>query len=130
MVCFVCLLSVRAQTVVEAESGAIFNENSANISLVVENPNRTFDNKIELELLDAEGKIRAKTAENVRLENGKKSYNLTLPLGDLLSKDENDLAWFRLRWRIGDASGIVSLSQIIRDIFELRVIASDNLLSD
>ena len=129
VVCFVCLLSAEAQTVIEAESNAVFNENSANIALTVENPSRTFDGKIELELLDAGSVIRAKTSTNIRLENGKKSYNLTLPLGDLMAKGENDLAWFRLRYRIGETRGIVSLSQIIRDIFELRVIASDNLLS-
>lgn len=129
VVCLMCLFSVKAQTVNESESSIIFNETSAEVSIVVENPKQTFDTRIEFELLDAESKIRAKTAQNVKIESGKKSYNLTLPTGDLMKTNEDDIAWFRLRYRIGEARGIVSLSQIIRDIFELRVIASDNLLS-
>ena len=64
VVCFVCLLSAEAQTVIEAESNAVFNEKSANITLAIENSKRTFDGKIELELLDAQSVIRAKSAQS------------------------------------------------------------------
>ena len=129
VLCLVCLFSAKAQTVNESESKISFNETSADVLLVVENPKQTFDSRIELELLDAENKIRTKSFQNAKIENGKKSYNLTLPIADLMKKSENEIAWFRLRYRIGEAQGIISLSQIMRDIFELRVIASDNLLS-
>ena len=129
VVFFVCLFSAKAQTVNETESSIIFSETAADISLNIENPKQTFDGKIELELLDANNIVRAKATQNARIESGKKDYKITMPLGDLMKKSENELAWFRLRYRIGEANGIISLSQIIRDIFELRVIASDNLLS-
>ncbi|HEY0458022.1 MAG TPA: alpha-2-macroglobulin family protein [Pyrinomonadaceae bacterium] len=127
--CFVCFFSGRAQTVIESESNLSFNETSAGVSLTVENPKPAFDAGIEVELLDAESKILAQSAESARIENGKKSYNLTLPLGDLMQKSVDDIFWYRLRYRVGAGQGIVSLSQIMRDIFELRVMASDNLLS-
>jgi hypothetical protein len=129
VLCLVGLFSAKAQTVNESESKISFSETSADVSLAVENPKQSFDGKIELELLDAESKIRAKSFQNAKIENGKKSYNLTLPINDLMKKSENEIAWFRLRYRIGEMQGIISLSEIMRDIFELRVIASENLLS-
>jgi hypothetical protein len=129
VLCVVCLFSAKAQTINESESKISFNETSADILLVIENPKQTFDGGIELELLDTENKIRAKSFQNAKIENGKKSYNLTLPINDLMKKNENEIVWFRLRYRIGEARGIISLSEILRDIFELRVIASENLLS-
>lgn len=129
VVCLACLFSARAQTVIESESSISFTENSADVSLAVENKRQSFDAVIEVELVDAENKIRAKWAQNAKIEAGKKSYNLTLPVNDLMNKGVEDLFWYRLRYRVGKSSGIISLSQIIRDIFDLRVIANDNLLS-
>lgn len=129
VVCLVCLFHAKAQTVNESESSIFFNETSAEILLVVENPKQTFDGKISLELLDVQNVVRAKITQNEKIESGKKSYKITIPLGNLMEKSEDNLAWFRLRYRVGETNGIVSLSQIIRDIFELRVIATDNLLS-
>ena len=129
VVCLVCLFSAKAQTVSESESSISFDETSADVLLVIENPKQSFDGKIELELLDAESKIRARAVQNAKIENGKKSYRLILPTGDLTQKDRDEIFWFRLNYRVGTTQGIISLSQIMRDIFELRVIASDNLLS-
>ncbi len=125
----VCLFSVKAQTVNESESNIIFNETAAEISLAIENPKPSFDGKISLELLDAENLVRANASQNAKIENGKKSYKISMPLGDLMQKSENEIAWYRLHYRIGDAQGVISLSQIMRDIFELRVIATENLFS-
>ncbi len=129
VVCLACLFSARAQTVIESESNISFTGNSANVSLTVENREQSFDGAIEVALLDAENKIRGTAAQNAKIEAGKKSYNLTLPVGDLAQKKLDDLFWYRLRYRVGESSGVVSLSQIIRDVFDLRVIASNNLLS-
>lgn len=129
VLCVVCLFSVKAQTVIENESSLILNEKSADLSLVVENSNREFTEKIEIELLDAANQVRSQISPNLNIKNGKNTYKFTLPFGDLLEKNESDISWFRLRYRVGDSHGIVSLSQIIKDIFELRVIASENLLA-
>ena len=73
VLCLVCLFSAKAQTVNESESEISFNETSEDILLVIENPKQTFNGGIELELLDAENKIRAKSFQNAKIENGKKS---------------------------------------------------------
>jgi len=128
-VCLVCLFSAQAQTVNETESSVILNEMTADVSIVLENQNKTFDGRIELELLDAENKIRAQAAQNVRIRNGKEIYKLTMPLGDLLQTLEDEIAWFRLHYKIADKEGFISLSELLKDIFELRVAAAENIFS-
>lgn len=128
-VCLACLFTARAQTVIESESNISFTENSADVSLTIENREQSFDAPIAVELVDAENKIRAVATQNAKIEAGKKAYKLTLPVGDLAQKNLDELFWYRLRYRVGTASGIVSLSQIIRDVFDLRVIANNQLLS-
>jgi hypothetical protein len=51
-----------------------------------------------------------------------------VPLGDLLSSAENDLAWYRLRYRVGQADGLISLSELLKDNFELRVAGGETVL--
>jgi hypothetical protein len=71
----------------------------------------------------------------MRIKNGAETYKISLPLGDLMRTNADDIAWFRLRCRLTDGNGnsqlesVISLSEIIRDIFELRVAASDNIFS-
>jgi hypothetical protein len=128
VVLFVCLFPAHAQTVNENESSLVFTDEAAHVSIVLDNPARAFDGKIQLELLDADSKVRAGTSQNLRIKEGKSSYDLVMPIGDLLKTAESEIAWFRLRYRVGNAAGIISVSQIIRDIFEFRIIAADQLL--
>ncbi|HMS38849.1 MAG TPA: MG2 domain-containing protein, partial [Pyrinomonadaceae bacterium] len=128
-VCLVCLFSARAQVVLENESRIILNEKTADVFFTLENPNQTFDGKIELELLDTKDAVRSKISSPQKFKSGKETYKIILPLGDLMEKNTNEIAWFRLRYRVGALQGIVSLSQILREVFELRVIANDYLLS-
>ncbi len=126
---FVCQFSAFGQTVLENESSIILNDTSAEINLVIDNPNQTFNDKILLELVDTQGVVRQTSTSSHRIKNGKETYKLTLPLGDLMKTDEKNIAWFRLRYRIGDSRGIISINQIIKDIFEIRVISSEELFS-
>ncbi|MBS1797074.1 MAG: carboxypeptidase regulatory-like domain-containing protein [Acidobacteria bacterium] len=125
----VCLFPVRAQTVIETESSILFNETSADVALRIENPKAAFDAPLKLELLDAAGEVRGRAEQTATIETGRRDYRLTLPVGELLKKSEAGLAWFRLRYRVGAASGVVSVSQMTSNIFELRVIASGALLT-
>jgi hypothetical protein len=125
----VCVFSAGAQTVLETESSVILNETTADVSIVLENQNVTFDGVIELELLDAENKIRARAAQNAQIINGKETYKTKMPLGDLLKTAEDEIAWFRLHYKIGAAEGFISLSELLKDIFELRVAAAENIFS-
>ncbi len=125
----VCLLSAHAQTINEAESRVVLQTNTAEISLAVENSGGNFDADAQLELLDIEGKIRAKTSMPLRIKPGKENYQISLFLGDLLKDVESDIIWYRLRYRVGAAEGIISLSQLVTDNFELRVIASESVFA-
>jgi hypothetical protein len=127
--CSVCFFSAHAQTVIEPESSIIFNERSAEVSIVLENTERNFDGKIELELLDAENKIRANTSQNLTIKKGKEAYKIALPIGDLPRTAEDEIAWYRLHYRVGGAEGYISLSELLKDVFELRVAAGENVFS-
>ncbi len=129
VLCVVCLFSVRAQTVIENESSIVLNEKTADVLLVIENGEAKFNGTISLEILDTEGVVKAAISSPQVIKSGKESYKFSLPLGDLLEKNQADISWFRLRYQIGETRGIVSLSQIVKDIFEIRVIASENLLT-
>jgi hypothetical protein len=129
VVCLVCLFSARAQTLVETETSVVLHEKTAEIFLVVENSNPAFDSRVELKLLDEKSAVRASAAQNLRIEPGKKSYAVALPLGDSLKSAAETVAWFRLQYQVGAARGVISLSEILRDAFELRVIAADSLLT-
>lgn len=125
----VCVFSARAQTVIENQSSVVFAEKTAQVSLVLENPDRRLDARIELELLDAENKIRAQSDQNLSIKRGREAYKIILPVGDLLTVDESEIAWFRLRYRVGKAEGLISLSELIKDVFELRVAAAEHVFT-
>lgn len=117
----------------EEKSSVVFAGNSADFALQIENPDKTFTGKVSLELLDTEGKIRARTLKNEKIKKGVSNPAIKVMLGDLLKQAEDELAWYRLRYKIVDANnslqteGIVSLSELIRDIFELRVSATERV---
>ena len=117
----------------EAKSNAVLLEKSANILLFLENPNKALASKITLELLDTNGKIRANTVKEAKIKKGSSVYKISLPLGDLMTKAEDEIGWYRLNYKISDSNdnlqtaGIVSFSEIIKDIFELRVSAPESV---
>ncbi|HRH40055.1 MAG TPA: MG2 domain-containing protein [Pyrinomonadaceae bacterium] len=125
--CLVCLFSIQAQTVLENETGVIFNENSAEVSLVVQNTEKSFDGKIDLELLSNEDKNVANISQSFKIKRGKEIYKLSMPLGALLEKVDSEIAWYRLHYRVGNTQGFISLSEIVKDVFELRVAAAENI---
>src|SRR5688572_12424827 len=102
----------------ETKSNAVLLEKSAEISLFVENRNKSFAAKIALELLDTNGKSRASIAKDAKIKTGKSAYKISLPLGDLMTKAENEIGWYRLSYKISDSgnnlqtAGIVSFSEI------------------
>jgi uncharacterized protein YfaS (alpha-2-macroglobulin family) len=127
--CLMCLFSARAQTVIESESNIVFVDKTANVSVTLENSEQNSDGKIELELLDAQNRIRAGASQNLNLKKGKETYKIALPVGDLLTTAGDEIAWFRLHYRVGRAEGFISLSELLKDVFELRVAAGENVFS-
>src|SRR5262245_25423344 len=129
VVCLVCFFSVQAQTVIETESNISFGERNADLSLVLENSTSAFDAAAEFEVLDGEGKIRAKQSQNLRIGRGKETYKIALAIGDLLKTAEDEIAWYRLHYRVGRAEGFISLSELMKDVFELRVATGESVFS-
>ena len=126
VVLLVCLFPASAQTINENESTMALKDKSAEISLAVESVGKTSATGIDLELLDAEGKVRANASQSFGLKKGKNICKISMPLGDLIKNDEDDIYWFRLQYRIDGRQGVISLSELLKDIFELRASVPKN----
>ncbi len=132
VVCLFLALAIKAQTgisVSEERSSVRFEEKTADVSLVVKNDANVFDGRITLELLDEDTKIRTQISQLHLIKKGENTYKISLSLNDFIKTDDENLAWYRLRYQVGDASGLVSLSELFEDVFKIRVIATDNLFS-
>jgi hypothetical protein len=126
---FVCPLAAVAQSVIESESTAAFVEKAFTFSLTVENTSMSRQTPAHLELLDTAGNILVSTSTNVKLNLGKQVVEFRIPTDAAKQPEPDNIAWYRLRYRLGAAEGIISLSQMLKDLFELRIIATDNVFS-
>lgn len=119
----------------EAETRVQLREGKTEVALAVENlmanPLRA---RIELAWLDPQDRVTAHTERREVIAPG--SGKIIVPLPLLVdSKHQDETLWYRLRYRLAPAdatgkafapaSGVISLSEITPDIFELRVIASE-----
>lgn len=135
LVCLACFFPVYSQSVIESKSNITFFERQAEISLAIANNNRSFNRKISIELIDEKGLTRAKESQNLKIKKGEKSYKIFLPLENLSSSSNKNVIWYRLKYSIsGDdgkvlSTGIISISELVRDIFELRASASREVSS-
>ncbi len=129
VVCLACAFSVFGQTVNEAESKVMLGGETAEVSLAIDNPGGRKTTAVTVEIIDANDVIRASAQRSVELKRGRGHYPVSIAVGSLLQDAEGDLAWYRFRYRVGETSGIVSMSELLKDIFEIRVVAADNLLS-
>jgi hypothetical protein len=125
----VCLIQGRAQTVNEKESSITIKGTSAEVSLAVESADRLPGAAVSLELLDAQNKVRTSASQPCSLRPGKTICRLALPLGEMLKTEQDDFFWFRLQYRVGQSTGVVSLSELLKDIFELRASVPRNFLT-
>ncbi|HQU85134.1 MAG TPA: MG2 domain-containing protein, partial [Pyrinomonadaceae bacterium] len=125
VVCLLCLFSAHAQNILEKESSLKLSENLVEAAIVVENPSESFDAKIELEIFDTKDKVQASKTQNLRIEKGKKNYKIPIQWNNWAAVSDQKLDWFRLHYRIGEREGFVSFSELVKDIFELRVVTSE-----
>ncbi len=106
------------------------------VSLAVENPSaQSFAAKVVCELLDTEDSVRASSEREEWIRPG--GASLRIALAPSLTGDNEALLekflWYRLRYRItplsaasapvGPIEGVISLSEITPDFFDLRVSA-------
>lgn len=108
-------------------------ENKTEVALAVENlTGRPLRAKIELEWVDPADLVDGKTELLKPIAPGAAKLTIPFPLPKEIHVQDKTL-WYRLRYRIatetGNAfppvSGIISLSEITPDIFEMRVTASE-----
>lgn len=120
----------------ETGSRILLEKNPAEVLLAVENPsNANVNANIELELLDPRNKSLAKTTQVQAIARGSQKLTLALPFTFPGSdeKERNRVLWYRLHYRLSPqgslaetlADGIISLSEMTSDLFELRVSAAE-----
>jgi uncharacterized protein YfaS (alpha-2-macroglobulin family) len=148
------LVNAAAQTfslrVNEAATRISLAEGHGKISLAVENhTGRAAPAHVKLELLDTHDKVVARTQRRATLKPGANVVAAFLPVSNRARPGEsvNQLLWYRLRYEVAPAAaaaapaalgaeaaahnlaaatttGIISLSEITPDLFELRVSAA------
>ena len=117
---FVCAFPAAGQAVIESDSNVTFRDNVANVSLTIETTGARRNERIELALLDTDSVARATSTQIVRLIPGKKSYVFSIPVGNILTTSSDEIAWWRLQYRVGGTTAIASLSELLKDDFNLR----------
>lgn len=123
----VLTIFIHAQTlpkVNESETKASFENKQLQIDLAIENLTDNQTAKIKLEILDIDDKVLANSETSNNLRNGKQN----LPFLLNLETNSEDLLWKRLRCTISNdlstTSTIISLSQILPEIFDLKSFAN------
>jgi phosphatidate phosphatase APP1 len=121
----------------EASTKVLLEARQTNVSLAIENPTgHSFPAHVRLEVLDPQGHAIATTASDENIKRGNAALVIPLPLQltDLSESKRNEMLWYRLRYLIRPLSsseassnerieGIISLSEITPDIFQLNVTA-------
>ncbi|MCO6511107.1 MAG: carboxypeptidase regulatory-like domain-containing protein, partial [Aridibacter famidurans] len=124
----VCLSAgIEAQVVNEEASSAELTEEGLTVSLAVENLGKEFQSRLTVEILDNEGKVVSSEYSDLRVREGRRNYSIPLPVPELNPDDEDGIFWHRLRYRIGQAHGIVSLSELLKGVIEVTVISPDEI---
>ena len=117
----------------EAETQAVFFANKLDTNLIVENYAQSFSGQIQLEVLDADDKILSHSETVETIKRGK--HGLLIPLDFTQTQAADSLLWYRLRYAITRenspvaTSGIVSLSEIMPELFELQISTSGKIFA-
>lgn len=135
VVCLFLVGFVKAQTslkIVESEIKAVSSAGKLQVNLPVESDFRQKTSaKVHLEILDAGDKILVSKDSTETLQKGKTAVSIALPIDK--DAEVDDLLWRRLRYTVEangtTTSGIVSLSEIMPELFELRVAASEEIFA-
>ncbi|MFN0107640.1 MAG: MG2 domain-containing protein, partial [Blastocatellia bacterium] len=118
----------------EAATGVSLRQGSAEVILAVENPNQQpVRAKIELEWLDPKNRVTNRTGRVENIAPGANRLKIPFPLYNHFR--EGDKPWFRLKYRVtsdeapgkdfAPVAGIISLSEMPSDMFDVQIIASD-----
>ena len=119
----------------ESGSSILLEKAPVEVLLAVENPSTsTVNANIQLELLDPRNNSIATTTRVQAVARGSQKLRLSLPFAFSSSdeKERNRILWYRLHYRISPqespaetlADGIISVSEMSTDVFELKVSAA------
>ena len=120
----------------ETSSSVSFQKDPAEILLAIENPSSAVVNtNVEVELLDPFNNSIARTTQVQAIDRGTQTLKLPLPFSFSTAnqRERNQILWYRLKYRLSPqespaetlANGLISLSEITPDIFELRITATE-----
>ncbi|HXM34123.1 MAG TPA: MG2 domain-containing protein, partial [Pyrinomonadaceae bacterium] len=118
----------------ESATRVLLKDDQTIVSLAIENPlGRIVTARIRLELVDPKDQVRVVAEREESIKAGSQAFNIALELPKSITDESNQLLWYRLRYRLrpifsqptsfDPSAGLISLSQITPDIFELRVAA-------
>lgn len=122
-------------TVDESRTRFMLYQDRAEVLLAVENTTgETRNLNVKLELLDTRNNVLSETTGSQSVATGSQKLRFTLPpfVPDQSHFDRKNLLWYRLRYRAVETvksgtatrNGIISLSEIMPDLFEVRVATS------
>jgi len=116
----------------EAETKATFENNRLQTSLALENTaNVQVPVRVRLEILDADDNVLALSETGHKLFRGKQ--NLTIPVDFSPEAKTDELLWKRLKYTVAaensndSVSSVVSLSEIMPEVFELQISAPEKI---
>ena len=131
---FVCAFSANSQTnitVDESRMSAFFADEMFFVNIPLKNDGVAKNAKIKLQILDENDKILAKSLNVQTLQKGSKIAKV--PVRFSVEKNEAEsILGNRLKYEISaenqatTVSGIVSFSEIIRDVFSLQIVAAED----
>ena len=122
----------------ERETKFLLDKDPAEVVLAIENSTgKTMDARVVVELLDPNSKSKAKTTQLATIATGTQKLSLFLPMSfsRLSATERSNILWQRLRYRLMDqdkgylgpvvTEGLISLSEITPDLFDVRVAAAE-----
>jgi A-macroglobulin TED domain/Alpha-2-macroglobulin family/Carboxypeptidase regulatory-like domain/MG2 domain/A-macroglobulin receptor binding domain/Macroglobulin domain MG3/Alpha-2-macroglobulin bait region domain len=119
----------------EALTKILLEKDPAEVLLAIENSSgKTSKFRVHLELLDTQDQITSQTTRVESIGTGSQTLSLSLPVSfsKLIDRERRHFLWYRLRYQLTEegspanatTEGIVSLSAITPDLFEVRVTTS------
>src|SRR6185369_5699375 len=118
----------------EARTRVLLEKEPAEVLLAVDNSTgESLNAKVEIEIRDPQDRVISQVDQAQSIGTGNQTLSLKLPLYFSKLKDEDRrVLWHRLHYRVSKedptdsiAEGIISLSEITPDLFELRVAAAE-----
>lgn len=125
--CLICAFAAAGQTIDETKSTASISSDGIVVNLSAHNRGRAGEVPATIELLDISGTVVSRVSQIVAIGRGRNSLQFTLP-ADKIDKTD-DMVWYRLRYFVGSSAGTISFSQMVADVFEMRIASSSGVMA-